>query len=58
MTTNNPPSGPVDTVKSMSILGAKVMHGTWPNGETAILIGEAMPYDPIDAQLSVQAGEL
>jgi len=42
----------------MSILGAKVMHGTWPNGETAVLIGEAMPYDPIDAQLSVQAGEL
>lgn len=52
------PDGPVDTVQSMSIFGAKVMHGTWPNDETAVLISAVDPFDAIDAQLAVDADEL
>lgn len=52
------PSGPVDHVESMSVSGAKIMHGTWPDDETAVLISPVDPYDVVDAALAADADEL
>lgn len=51
------PSGPVDEVRSVAVLGAKVMEGTWPNGETGVLISTSV-VDPIDARMRYEEGEL
>ena len=52
------PSGPVNHVRAVSVTGARIMEGTWPNGETHVLISEACPYEPADAQLRIEEGEL
>lgn len=52
------PDPPVKKVESCSVTGAKVMHGTWDSGETGVLISPVFPYDAVDAQLAIEAGEL
>ena len=52
------PKEAVETVDSVSVLGAKIMRGTWSGGEQHVLIAEAAALDPVGAQLSVEAGEL
>lgn len=52
------PDPPVKTVESWSVTGAKIMHGTWDSGETGVLISAVFPYDVVDAQLAIEAGEL
>ena len=52
------PSGPVDKVQAVSVTGARIMEGTWPNGETHVYISESFPYSPEDAQLRIKEGEL
>lgn len=59
MSTKSPPSGPVDHVESVSVLGAKIMRGTWPNGETHVLIGEVdYAEDPEGMAIAAVNGEL
>jgi len=55
---SNLPSGPVDNVRAVSVLGARIMEGTWPNGETHVLISDACPYEPTDAAIRYEEGEL
>jgi hypothetical protein len=52
------PSEPVQTVRSESVLGARIMEGTWPDGETKVLIAPADPVDVTDARVFHEAGEL
>lgn len=52
------PNEPVEEVRAVSVLGAKVMEGRWEHGETHVLIGPVDPVDAMDAQLAVEAGEI
>jgi hypothetical protein len=52
------PDGPVDTVEHQIITGARIMEGTWPSGETGVLIGATYPCDPVDANLQSKSGVL
>ena len=56
--TDSMPDPPVQTVQSMSVIGAKVMHGTWKSGETRVRIAPAVPYDTVDAKVQIENGEL
>jgi hypothetical protein len=52
------PSEPVETVDAVSLLGARVMHGTWSDGRTHVLIADVNPVDAIDAGIAARNGEL
>ena len=55
---SNLPNGPVDTVDAVHLTGARVMRGTWPNGEMGVLIHSVFPYDPMDARIALESGEI
>lgn len=52
------PSDPVNKVRAVSVLGARIMEGEWSNGEKHVLISEACPYEPEDAHIRFEEGEL
>jgi hypothetical protein len=52
------PNGPVDTVDEVHLTGARVMRGTWPDGETAVLIHSVLPYEPMDARIALKSEEI
>lgn len=54
----NLPDEPVETVGHVSVVGARVMEGTWEGGEQAVLIAEVHPVEPLDARLAAMEGEL
>jgi hypothetical protein len=59
MSSKHPPEGPVDTVDTMCVTGARVMHGTWPNGETHVFVGEIdYAEGPLGMGLAADAGAL
>lgn len=58
MMATDTPSEPVETVDAVSVLGARIMRGTWSDGQQAVLISPARPTDPVGARLMIDAGEL
>jgi hypothetical protein len=53
------PSAAVDQVRTVHVMGAKIMEGEWSNGEKHVLIGATDHLmHPIDAQIRTENGEL
>jgi hypothetical protein len=52
------PNEPVEEVRAVSVLGAKVMEGEWSNGEKRVLISPVEPMDAEGARLAVKYGEI
>jgi hypothetical protein len=52
------PNEPVEEVRAVSVLGAKVMEGRWEHGETHVLISPVEPMDAEGARLAVKCGEI